>query len=181
MIGLLGCALLTVLSAIDRAGELKPSSRFLDLALVIGYYLELSHDLPAYGIEDPCVCWRREAVLLFKKARLDPTKGLFDTDNRLEALGTAPSIEPLNSDDETDDEEENAKLLHRQHGTEKDPWAWEATMGKYRKSYGDTMGLQQYDITKITRAQRVEASYSKRDPLADVPGKDLRHNLLDFI
>jgi hypothetical protein len=36
LIGLIGCALLTVLSAIDRAGQLKPNSRFLDLALVIG-------------------------------------------------------------------------------------------------------------------------------------------------
>jgi hypothetical protein len=169
------------LSAIDRAGELKLSSRFLDLALVIGYYLELSHDLPAYGIEGSCVCWRREAVLLFKKAKLDPTKGLFDTDNRLKSLETAPSIEPLNSDDETDDEEENAKLLHHQHGTDTDPWAWETTMDKYRKNYGNTMGLQQYDITRFTRAQRAEASYSGREPLANVPVNDLRRNILDFI
>lgn len=182
LIGLIGCALLTVLSAIDRAGEFTPSSRFLDLELVIGYFLELSHDLPAYGIEGSCVCWRCEAVLLFKKAKLDPMKGLFDTDNRLKELENAPSTEPLNSDDETDDEDEtNANLLHHQHGTETDPWAWEATMEEYRNKNGNTMGLQQYDITKFTRAQRAEASYSGKDPLADVPVKDLRRNLLDMI
>jgi hypothetical protein len=120
-------------------------------------------------------------VLLFKKAKLDPSKGLFDTDKRLKDLETAPSIEPVNSDDDTDDEEENAKLLHHQHGTETDPWAWEATMGAYKKNYINTMGSQQYDITKFTRAQRAEASYTGRDPLADVPVKDLRRNLLDFI
>jgi hypothetical protein len=139
------------------------------------------HDLPAYGIEGSCVCWRREAVLLFKKAKLDPSKGLFDTDKRLKELETAPSIEPLNSDDETDDEEENAKLLHYQHGTEIDPWAWKATISAYRKNNSNAMGLQQYDTTKFTRAQRAKASYSGRDPLADVPVKDLRRNLLDFI
>jgi hypothetical protein len=180
LIGLIGCALLTVLSAIDRAGELNPNSRFLDLALVIGYYLELSHDLPAYGIEGSCVCWRKEAVLIFKKAKLDPTKGLFDTDRRLKDLENAPNTEVSNSDDETDDETE-AKSISRQHDTKNDPWAWEATMGDYRKKYGDTIGLQQYDITKFTRAERAEASFSKKDPLADIPVKDLRRNLLDMI
>jgi hypothetical protein len=150
----------------------------LDLALVIGYYLELSHDLPAYGIEGPCVCWRREAVLLFMKAKLDPAKALFDTDKRLKELETASVIESVNSDDETDDETEteNAKLLHHQHGVETDPWAWEATMGAYKKSYGDMIRLQQYDITKFTRAQRAEANYSKKIPLSEVSVKDSRRN-----
>ena len=80
LIGLLGCALLTVLSAVDRAGELKPESWFLDLALVIGNFLELSHELPDYGIEGACVCWRKEAVSLFKDAKLDPGKTLYDTE-----------------------------------------------------------------------------------------------------
>jgi hypothetical protein len=180
LIGLIGCALLTALSAIDRAGELKPNSRFLDLALVIGYYLELSHDLPAYGIEGACVCWRREAVLLFKKANLDPAKGLFDTERRLEDLAIAPNIEPLGSDDETDDETD-AELLHHRHGTEEDPWAWNPTFGAYKEKNSNTINLQQYDITKFTRAQRAEAAFDKKDPLADIPVKDLRRNLLDMI
>jgi len=180
LVGLLGCALLTVLSAIDRAGELKPESRFLDLALVIGNFLELSHDLPAYGIEGACVCWRKEAVVYFKKGSLDPNRGLFDTEHRLKQLESAPNVEPLNSDDDTDDEAD-AELLHHQHGSETDPWAWTATMEKYRKKHANTIGLQQYDITKFTRAERAEASFNGRDPLADVPVKDLRRNLLDLI
>jgi hypothetical protein len=55
LMGLLWCACLTMLSSIDRVNELRPTSRFLDLALVIGHYLELSQDLPAYGIEGACV------------------------------------------------------------------------------------------------------------------------------
>jgi hypothetical protein len=159
---------------------LKPDSRFLDLALVMGYYLELSHDLPAYGIEGACVCWRREAVLLFKKAKLDPATGLFDTDIRLKDLEHVPNCEPIESDDETDDEAE-AELLHHQHGTEEDPWAWKVTFGEYKKKDSNTIDLQRYDITKFTRAERVEAALDKKDPLADIPAKNLRRNLLDLI
>jgi len=92
LMGLLGCACLTILSAIDRVIELKPTSRFLDLALVIGYYLEFSYGLPEYGIEGACVAWRKEAVLLFKKANLDPGKGLYNTARRLEELEHAPNV-----------------------------------------------------------------------------------------
>lgn len=168
------------MSAIDLAGELKPSSRFLDLSLVIGYFLELSHDLPAYGIEGSCVLWRKEAVNLFKKGKLDPRKGLFDTDCRLKGLEDPLNNETCNSDDETDDEGD-AKSLHRQHGTDNDPWAWAATMEEYSNKYGDTIRLQQYDITKLPRIEREKASLKRKNPLSDIPVKDSRRNVLDVV
>jgi hypothetical protein len=131
-----------VLSAIDQANELTPESRFLDLALVIGYYLELFHDLPAYGIEGSCVCWRKEAVLLFKKGKLDAKKGLFDTARRLKEFEHVPDVELVDSDDETEDEAD-ANLLHHRNATEKDPWAWAATFAEYKKNHPYTIGLQQ--------------------------------------
>ncbi|KAF2036115.1 hypothetical protein EK21DRAFT_83828 [Setomelanomma holmii] len=73
IIGLLGCALLTTWSAIEHADELKPTSRFPDLALVISQYLDPSHDLPNYGIEGAFVSWRREAVTFFKKGKARPS------------------------------------------------------------------------------------------------------------
>jgi hypothetical protein len=168
------------LSAIDIAGELKPSSRFLDLSLVIGYFLELSHDLPAYGIEGSCVLWRKEAVDLFKKGKLDPRKGLFDTDCRLKDLENPLNTETCNSDDETDDEAD-AKSLNHQHGTENDPWAWTATMEEYSNKYGDTIRLQQYDITKPTIIEREKASLKRKNPLSDIPVKDPRRNVLKVV
>jgi len=54
-------------------------------------------------------------------------------------------------------------------------------MDKYRKRHGKTVGLQQYDITNFTRAERAGASFDGKDPLASVPVKDLRRNLLDFV
>ncbi|KAH7090394.1 hypothetical protein FB567DRAFT_617809 [Paraphoma chrysanthemicola] len=177
---LLGCALLTTLSALAQAGELHPKSRFLDLALVIGHYLELSHDLPSYGIEGACVSWRREAVKLFHKARLDPKKGLYDTLYRLKQLEKASNYDYAGHVGEEEDRSDQ-ELLHHEHGTERDPWAWRMTMDKYRKSHMVAVGKYPHDITKLTRAQRAAYCFDERDPLADVPVKDLRNNLLDFV
>ena len=42
---------LTVLSALRVAGEPKLDTKFLSLLLLVGYYFEVSHDLPEYRIE----------------------------------------------------------------------------------------------------------------------------------
>jgi hypothetical protein len=168
LVSLLGCALLTALNAIDRAGELTPNSRFLDLTLVIGYYLELSHDLPAYGIEGSCVNWRKEAVVLFNRGKLDPKRGLFDTDCRLKELEHTPAVEPSDSDDETEDEADT-ELPHDQRDTEKDPWSWSATIEQYKKRYENSIGLRQHNIIKSTRVERRGASHKVKNALADIP------------
>lgn len=182
LVGLLGCAMLAVVSAIDHAGELKADSRFLDLALVIGNFLELSHDLSAYGIKGACVCWRKEAVRLFKKAELDPNKAFFDTEHPLKLLENGSNIEPVNLDDDTKTgDKADTQLLHHQHGTEKDPCAWSAITGAYKKEYENTIGLRQCDITKVTRAERPQASFDGKNLLADIPVKNLRRNFLEMM
>ncbi|KAF1851941.1 uncharacterized protein K460DRAFT_373832 [Cucurbitaria berberidis CBS 394.84] len=198
LIGLVGCALLTVLSAIDRAGGLKPNARFLDLPLVIAYYLEVSHDLPAYGIEGECVSWRKEAVALFKKGELDPNKALFGTANRLEQLENAPNYDKgieetlgnIPEDESNEHEAPSDKEGETPHtkrkrdepskASENDPWQWNAKFEAYKQRQGSSLGGQKYDITKMSRADRAAAAYSGKDPLADIPPKDLKENLLDF-
>ncbi|KAH7075747.1 hypothetical protein BKA63DRAFT_565804 [Paraphoma chrysanthemicola] len=170
----------TTLSGLAQPGELHPKSRFLDLALVIGHYLELSHDLPNYGIEGACVSWRREAVKLFHRAKLDPKKGLYDTPYRLKQLEKASNYDEEGHDNDEEDHSDQ-ELLHHEHGTESDPWAWRLTMDQYRKSHMAAAGRYPHDITKLTRAQRGAYCFDERDPLADVPVKDLRNNLLDFV
>jgi hypothetical protein len=108
LIGLLGCSFLTTLAAVESAGELKPDSKFLDLPLVIAYYLELSHDLPAFGIEGECVAWRKEAVKYFKKGKLDPNKGLFATKLRMEKLEKVSNYDEDPAEEDVETEEENA-------------------------------------------------------------------------
>jgi hypothetical protein len=129
----------------------------LDIALVIGYFLELSHDLPAFGIDGPCVSWRKEAVLLFKKGNLDSKRGLFDTDQRLAEIDTAPVVEPVDSDAETEDESD-AVVPQDKRVAENDPWAWSVMMGEYKKKYGDAFGLQQYDIMDSKRSKKSRRS-----------------------
>ena len=237
MIGLMGCALLTVLAAIEAAGELKPDSRFLDLAIVIAYYLELSHDLPAFGIEGQCVSWRKEAVNYFKKGSLDPEKGIFATKLRLDKLakvgdvdddfahtngevekimtGTT-SLEKIEAetaakasagssaenpvtileDDDADKENANPKAVgngkrkrgldnventRNAKGGDKDPLHWNDKFNAYKDKRHPKMGGEHYDITKMSRADRAAASFTGKDPLADVPVKDLQANLLDLI
>lgn len=86
LVAVMGSAVLTVLAAIEKAGELKPDSRFLDLALVIGYYLEFCHDLPAYGCEGESVMWCKHLIEYFKKGNLDPAKALATTKHHIEKI-----------------------------------------------------------------------------------------------
>ncbi|KAJ4368952.1 hypothetical protein N0V83_006034 [Neocucurbitaria cava] len=188
--GLLGCALLTALSAIDQAGELKPDSRFLDLALVISEYLDASHDLPDYGIEGECVAWRKEAVVLFKKGKLDPKKALWGTAGLLKKLESPSNWSTDEMDDNSGEEEdkENQKTSSgkkRKRETqskvkeEKDPWQWDKKFKACKKKAGKTFGGEKYDITKFTRAERAREAFDGKDPLADLPIQALKDNLLD--
>jgi hypothetical protein len=103
--GMIGCAILSALNAVDIAGELKADSKFKDLALVISYFLAWSEDLESYGVEedegqdkegewyedvDPEEAekttgknggfdWRKQLVSYAKKARVDPAKGVYGT------------------------------------------------------------------------------------------------------
>jgi hypothetical protein len=223
LIGLIGCALLTAIAVVEAVGELKPDSRFMDLTLVISYYLELSHDLPAYGIEGECVAWRREAVKYFKKGNLDPERGLAATKLRIEKLdnvdehdegsftenvGTineavagSSAQNPVTIPDDSQANKENANpeaieekaispppSAKRKRGLgnseskkdARDPWKWAEKFMTYKQGRAPVMGGQNYDITKMSRADRAAAAFDGKDPLADVSAKDLKDNLLDF-
>ena len=41
------------------------------------------------------------------------------------------------------------------------------------------MGGEKYDITKMTRADRAATSFTGKDPLAKIPVKYLKENLVD--
>lgn len=71
LIGLFGCAFLTTLDSLDRAGKLKKDSDIRDLGLIISLYLEWSWGLPDYGIEGDSVAWRKSVVGYAKKDKVD--------------------------------------------------------------------------------------------------------------
>jgi hypothetical protein len=63
---LIGCALLTALNFIDGIEQLKPASKFSDLALVMSLYLYW-----AIGQDEEELDWRQNVVAYAKKGNLD--------------------------------------------------------------------------------------------------------------
>lgn len=183
LVGLVGCALITALDAIEAAGELKRDSKFLDLPLVIGEYLEFTEELPDMGIEGECMMWRKEVVEYFKRGNLDALKGTFTTDMRIKQLEKADSNDVHPASRRTSGANSpptstgKRKRAHTKSDS-KDKWQWASKFKDYKKQEGPAIGGQHYDITKMSKKERMEASFDGTDPLAGVPAKDLKENLL---
>ena len=73
MESLSGRAILTMLNELDRAGHLKPDSKFQDLALVMGLALKWSEGQEDYGYEPEDLEWRNSVVAYAKKGGIDLT------------------------------------------------------------------------------------------------------------
>lgn len=67
--GLSGCAILTMFNELDRAGHLKPDSKFQYLGLIMGMALKWSQDQEDYELED--IEWRNSVVAYAKKGGID--------------------------------------------------------------------------------------------------------------
>jgi hypothetical protein len=159
---IVGYALLRALAALDHVDEIKADTEFLDLPLVITYFLEWSANLPDYGIKDEAVKWRPYAAAYFNKAGSNPGRGVPGTKKLIE------KAEP------SDASELPAK-------EEKDPWGWAKLFREYKKDHGTPkIGGTYYDITKMSREERARHAYDGKDPLADVSVKDLKAGNLDF-
>ncbi|KAF1917120.1 hypothetical protein BDU57DRAFT_548681 [Ampelomyces quisqualis] len=159
---LMGTALLRALAALDHADEIKADTSFIDIPLVISSFLEWSNDLPAYGIEDENVAWRPHAAAYF-------TKGKFTTDKAV------PGTTELVQDAEPTAQNELPKK------TVKDPWKWSKRLKDYKSHHGSPgIGGSKYDITKMSRKERAAHAFDGKDPLKDIPEKDLKEGNLDF-
>ncbi|KAF3045275.1 hypothetical protein E8E11_004420 [Didymella keratinophila] len=151
LVELVGLALLAILNTPQDAGELNDSSTFLELPLVAGYYLEVSHNLPDYGIEGKCMAWRREVVKIFEDAKLKVSKSLYTMVRRLTSLEVAPNHNPS---DHPDEAEMKAAYEKTVKGPDGDPWNWNATLAKYKHDNRPLVkpNKHRYDNTKMTRA-----------------------------
>jgi len=82
MWSLIGRALLTVLHLLYLADELKPSSKFINLTLVISFYLHVPADPVDDGLitkipgKNYAISWRKEAVAYAVRAELPPEQGV---------------------------------------------------------------------------------------------------------
>jgi hypothetical protein len=167
LVDIAGHVLLRGLAAIDNAGELKPDGRFLDVPVVITSFLEWSKDLPDYGLERKVIAWRADAAAYFKKGKYDASQGITTAQQLIEGVegvdeGRIPAA------------------------TKKDPWEWKQKLQLYKLynavpvGRGHKIGGFNYDITRMTRAQRAQHAFDNEDPLKDVSEKDLKEGNLCF-
>jgi hypothetical protein len=167
LIDLVGHVLLRGLTAIDRAGELKPDGKFLDVPIVITSMLEWSKNFPDYGFEGKIIDWRAHAAAYFRKGKYDASQGITTAQQLVEEVegvdeGKIPAA------------------------TNEDPWGWKQTFQLYKSLHAvpcgrvHKIGGFHYDITRMTRAQRAQHAFDDEDPLKDVSDKDLREGNLCF-
>ncbi|KAK5131100.1 hypothetical protein LTR08_001318 [Meristemomyces frigidus] len=151
LIGLIGCAFLTMLHSLLREKELKADSRFRDLGLVISLFLKWSDGQEHNEIPED------ELILAYaKKAGID-----------LRATGCDDIGEILE-----EHEGGNAKLPST---SKKDPYGWAKTLKAYKADHTQhgELGGESYNILKMSRKDRARRAFDKKDPLAGVSDKDL--------
>ncbi|KAK8875011.1 hypothetical protein PGQ11_005525 [Apiospora arundinis] len=159
----IGAMFLSALNELDRAGDLKPDSRIQDLALVMAWYLEWSKDLPDYGFDGDELNWRPQILAYARKAGIDlatPSSGLF---------GAAQLVSTL--DEEADDDDGVAPLAGE---AKPDRWNWKKTYAALKKQAAPHFGGRKYDITQWSRKERAKHAFNKKDPLADIPEKEIK-------
>lgn len=159
LFGLMGSALIRALAALDHAEEIRPDTTFLDVPLVIASFLYWSSDLAVFGIEGDATAWRPHAAAYFKKGKFGKSKGITDTAKLLEKAKASDENKLAKKDD-------------------KDPWGWAKRLKGYKSNYGPKIGGTKYDITKMSRKERASHACDGKDPLKDIPEKDLKEGNL---
>ena len=84
--GLIGCALLTVLNAIDRIEQLKANSEFRDLGLVMALYLQFSREVECLSLSPTDnTDWQEVLLQYAAKAEIDLSgQGVAGLDNTID-------------------------------------------------------------------------------------------------
>lgn len=163
---LAGRAFLSMLNALDRAGQLKPDSDLKDLGLIMGLFAGIASDFQdAYNMEDE-LDWEAHILKYAKDKNID--------------VGVSFEGKKLaNKSDDGDSDEEgfNEDDTNEWPKAANDRWSFSKKLKEHKDTY-ELLGGTEYDITKMSRAQRAEHAFDKKDPLADVPLKDLKEGNL---
>ncbi|KAK6430393.1 hypothetical protein LTR95_013449 [Oleoguttula sp. CCFEE 5521] len=172
-----GYAFLALLNEVDRLGQLKADSEFRDLGLVMALYVlwaQREADVMSGMHDDPY--WYHKIVGYARQAAIDLTAAPFR-----EAKTLLDDMDDEVASDE-DAEEERAKEKVPPEGKAKpDRWGFKARIKNFEEKYGKSaqggkpkLGGQQYDITKMSRSERASHAFDDKDPLADIPIKELK-------
>ena len=110
LVGMIGCAVLTMLNEFDRAGHLKPDSKFQDLALVM--LMTLKWASGQEDLDEEQMAWRNTVVAYAKKGSID-----------LESTPLGGAEKFLNGIDEEQAEEDLGPA-------EADRWGWKEKVSR---------------------------------------------------
>lgn len=140
-------SLLSMLDALDRADELKSSSEFKDIGIVIGLFNQI-----AETFADNYPHELNENALMYAVEKGIDVSTVYGTTEKLETIEyDVPSWPAVAAD----------------------RWSFTKKYNAYKKSYGK-LGGHEYDITKWTRAKRAKHAFDKKDPLAGIPEKEIK-------
>ncbi|KAM0711343.1 hypothetical protein Q7P35_002083 [Cladosporium inversicolor] len=153
--GLSGCAILTMFNELDRAGHLKPDSKFQYLGLIMGMALKWSQDQEDYELED--IEWRNSVVAYAKKGGIDLADIPLDDVEKL--MDGIEHVEiPAHVKADQWEFKKKYKDFEARHGAKK------------RASEKPAEGGTHYDITRPSSEERASYNFDHEDPLpSDIP------------
>lgn len=147
MLELVARALLSMLNALDHAGQLSSSSEFKDVGIVIGLYNQI-----AETFADNYPHELNESALMYAVEKGIDVSTVYGTTEKLESIESDTPSWPKAAEDR---------------------WGFVKKVNAYKKSYGK-LGGSEYDITKWSRAQRAKQADDGKDPLASIPEKEIK-------
>lgn len=155
-----------MLNELNRAGHLKPNSKFQDLALLMGLVLKWSDGQEDYGYDPEDLEWRNSVVAYAKKGGIDLTTiPLLGAQKLVEGVKDNEIPAKVKADQWDIKNKVCRKLtLHLYHArrntnTFAQYKGHEAARGTQQRANGKPkLGGTQYDITKMSSEER--ASYN---------------------
>ncbi|KAF2277346.1 uncharacterized protein EI97DRAFT_432224 [Westerdykella ornata] len=154
-VGLIGNAALTALNALERANLLRPDSPVRDIGLVLALLCDFFGDVSGMLGYVPCV---PRNAMMGKEAAWPNVLVQYAKKHGIEIKGVHKIEEFV---EEYDDEDEANNWQPEQAA---DRWGWKRKWRHMTSRYGK-LGGDKYDIFKMSRRERMDASLDGMDPL----------------
>ncbi|EON68928.1 hypothetical protein W97_08186 [Coniosporium apollinis CBS 100218] len=153
ILNVIGLALLSTLNKLEAASLLKPDGPVKDLELVLCLMLDFCS---GYDVDFEDVVWPHQVVAYANKAGL-----------KLDKLHNMRKDLERYSEDKLDKKKKDLVYSAPKEDKFEFNKKWKAYVSKYGIKRGGkkTVGGEQYDITKMRKAERIKHSFDKEDPM----------------
>ncbi|KAF2670535.1 hypothetical protein BT63DRAFT_240737 [Microthyrium microscopicum] len=148
---MLASALLAALGVLKQEDLLKPASPIPNISLVVAMFFRWITDFENIDEDEPAIAM---IIALMKEQGLE-IAGLHD-------------VEFMSKFDEEIDDDEMERVKSNKKA--RDPFGFLDKYKLYVEGYGTPkIGGSKFDLTKLSKAERKEAHFDKKDPFADAP------------